>query len=229
MVAKVDNHAVQDGYNLYHHVFLFSEDGLWVVIQQGMNEKVNYARRYHWWSKSYENFLIEPHEAILGKRDNGYILDMTSYQSQSSQKLCVDLINDNPSHLKRDWNLLDNNDIQKTLDLWIEDSFVIKKCKKLLMPRNINWNKIREIYDFHPNNFEEMLAFKGVGSNIIRALALISDLIYGDAPSFQDPVKYSFAVGGKDGVPFPIDRDAMDLSTELILNAISDSNIGNKK
>lgn len=229
MVAKVDNSAIQDGHSLYHHVFLFSEDGLWGVIQQGLNGETKYARRYHWFSKSFENFLCEPHKAILGKKDDGKILDMTSVNSQSNQKVCVDLVRDNPSHLIRDWNLLHENDSQRTLDFWIGNPKKIMSCKNLYMPRSINWNKMREIYDFQPRDFEELISIKGVGSSTIRALALISDLVYGDSPSWEDPVKYSFAVGGKDGVPFPVDRRAMDESIDIMFNGLRDAKIGNNE
>ena len=69
---------------------------------------------------------------------------------------------------------------------------------------------------------------QGVGPNTVRALALISDLIYGQKPSWSDPVKYSFTVGGKDGVPFPVDRRAMDQSTEIIRDGVRQAKIGEK-
>jgi hypothetical protein len=87
---------------------------------------------------------------------------------------------------------------------------------------------MKEIYDFQPKNYEEFLSIKGVGSNIVRALALISDLIYGEKPSWSDPVKYSFAFGGKDGVPLPVDRIAMDESTEIIRTGVKQAKIGKK-
>jgi hypothetical protein len=96
------------------------------------------------------------------------------------------------------------------------------------MPRSINWNKMKEIYDFQPKNYEKLLSMRGVGPRTVRALALISDLIYGDKPSWQDPVKYSFTVGGKDGVPFPVDRTTMDESTEIIRLGVQQAKIGEK-
>jgi len=96
------------------------------------------------------------------------------------------------------------------------------------MPRTINWAKMTEIYDFQPKNYEELLSIKGVGPNTVRALALISDLIYGEKPSWSDPIKYSFTVGGKDGVPFPVDRKAMDESTLIIKQGIQQAKIGDK-
>jgi hypothetical protein len=94
------------------------------------------------------------------------------------------------------------------------------------MPRTINWNKMREIYDFQPKNYEEFLSLAGVGPKTVRALALISDLIYGEKPSWCDPVKYSFTVGGKDGVPYPVERSVMDEVTEIIKQGINQAKIG---
>lgn len=226
--AKIDNSAIQDGHQLYHHVFIFSENGKWAVIQQGINEETNYARRYHWYSESVDNFVCEPHNSIIGEKGDLKVLDMVSINSGSSQKVCVDLVCDKPSHLKNDFARITNNGSQKTLDSWVNpNDFQVIEC--LDMPRSINWAKMKEIYDFQPQNYEELISIHGVGPNTIRALALISDLIYGEKPSWKDPVKYSFAVGGKDGVPFPVDRRAMDQSTEIIRNGIEQAKIGNKE
>jgi len=229
MVAKIDNTAVQDGYNLYHHVFLFSEKGLWTVIQQGMNSDNNYARRYHWLSENIDSFVCEPHNAILGETQQKIALDMTAKQSEPARKTSIDLINDNPNHLRRDWAELTRPNYQKTLDNWKTPLENNKPIDYLNLPRSINWQKMREIYDFQPKNYEEMLSIKGVGPNTVRALALISDLIYGDKPSWKDPIKYSFTVGGKDGVPFPVDRKAMDETTEVIRSGVQQAKVGDKE
>lgn len=229
MAAKVDNSAIQDGYNLYHHVFLFSENGSWSVIQQGMNPETNYARRYHWISPHVKSFTYEPHDAIVGARNGTPVLDMTSKKSVNAQKISVDIINDNPWHLRRDWALLTMPKNQTTLEKYIYPGSPSGRSVECLhMPRTINWRKMKEIYDFQPRNYEELLSINGVGPKTVRALALISDLIYGEKPSWEDPVKYSFTVGGKDGVPFPVDRKAMDESIAIIQQGVQQAMIGNK-
>ncbi len=154
---------------------------------------------------------------------------MVSKNSRNSQKTCVDLVCDHPRHLANDWASLTRFDSQTTLDEWDIHQKQENRIECLDMPRSINWNKMREIYEFQPKNYEELLGMKGVGPKTVRALALISDVIYGDKPSWRDPVKYSFAVGGKDGVPFPVDRKAMDESTEIIKNGIKQAKIGNSE
>ncbi len=229
LAAKVDNSTIQDGYNLYHHCFLMSENGQWSVIQQGLNCDLNYARRYHWYSEHLNNFVLDPHDAIIGKKSIGSVLNMATENSKQCQKLCVELVNDSPRQLQKDWALLARCQTQTTIDQWN-----IKNQKSIIvpylnMPRNINWSKMKEIYDFQPSNYEQLLSLKGVGPNTIRALALISELIYGEKPSWSDPVKFSFTVGGKDGVPFPVDRKAMDESTEILMQGIKQSKIGDKQ
>ncbi len=229
MAAKVDTSAIQDGHQLYHHVFVCSKDKLWAVIQQGLNNETNYARRYHWCSDAVEMFVCEPHKSILGNASEEPILDMTSTQSASAQTLSVDLVNDHPRHLQRDWAMLTKHHHQQTLDRWVPTECVDLSLPCLTMPRSINWITMKELYDFQPKNYEELLSLQGVGPNTIRALALISDLIYDETPSWKDPVKYSFAVGGKDGVPFPVDRKAMDQSTEIIRLGIQQAKLGDKE
>jgi hypothetical protein len=226
MAAKIDNTAVQDGHNLYHHVFFFSDHGTWTVIQQGMNPLTDYARRYHWLSENVTDFVVEPHNAILGDTSQERVLDMTAKQSIGSQQISLELLNDNPMHLKRDWAELRRPHNQTTLENWLNPHRTVRNVEYLSMPRTINWKKMKEIYEFQPKNYEELLSFSGVGPSTVRALALISDLIYGEKPSWRDPVKYSFTVGGKDGVPFPVDRKAMDESTEILRTGIQQAKIG---
>jgi len=229
MAAKIDNTAVQDGHNLYHHVFLLTEKGLWGVIQQGMNSETSYARRYHWFSEHFDSFVYEPHDAIVGDKYQEKALDMTSKKSESAQKISIDLVNDRPEHLKRDWAELTRPLNQRTLDNWMLSKRNSKPIDYFVMPRSINWQKMREIYDFQPRNYEELIAIRGVGQNTVRALALISDLIYGNKPSWKDPIKYSFTVGGKDGVPFPVNRKAMDEATEVIRSGVRQAKIGDEE
>jgi hypothetical protein len=230
MAAKVDNTAIQDGYNLYHHVLFFSEDRKWAIIQQGMNPDTKYARRYHWFSETVENYVCEPHTAIISDVSQDKVLNMTSKKSISAQKISVDLVNDNPCHLRRDWAELSLPYSQRTLDNWTDAKQKNKSIDYLHMPRSINWSKMTEIYDFQPRNYEELLSIKGVGANTVRALALISDLIYGEKPSWHDSiVRYSYTLGGKDGVPFPVDRKAMDESTIIIQQGIEQAKIGDKE
>ena len=99
----------------------------------------------------------------------------------------------------------------------------------LNMPRNINWDTLSHVYEFQPSNYEELLSVKGVGPATVRGLALVAELVYGEEPSWEDPVKFSFAYGGKDGVPYPVNREAMDESIEILRQSVQEAKIGDKE
>lgn len=205
MVAKVDSAAVQDGYQLYHHNFILAENGKWAVVQQGMNPSKKYARRYHWLSGEFKSFVEEPHIAICCDH-RGKSLDMTSKENKELRKVSVDLVKDGLHEVKKylmmtSFHRVDNKVYKKLLDL----------------------------NEFQPRNFEELLAFQGVGPKTIRALALTSELIYGTEISWKDPAKFSFARGGKDGTPYPVDRKVYDESNDILRNAIENARLGNKE
>ncbi|MCW3994340.1 MAG: DUF763 domain-containing protein [Candidatus Bathyarchaeota archaeon] len=232
MSAKVDNTAIQAGYQLYHHAFFFAEDGKWAVIQQGMCPQDRTARRYHWLSDNAKNFVVEPHDAIVGDVKRDIVLDMTAKESESCRKTSVDIAKEKPKKIKR-MIMSIRPAYQKSLHEWMpKTADTIWKeypIDVLSMPRNINWKALREVYEFKPRNYEELLGFKGMGPATIRGLALVAELIYGEKPSWKDPVKYSFAYGGKDGVPRPVNRRAMDESIQILKQAIQEAKIGSKE
>jgi hypothetical protein len=221
MSAKVDNAAVQDGHHLYHHSFMFDKEGNWATIQQGMSDTTGFARRYHWYTGNLNGFVEEPHQAILGSGE-ARVLDMTSSLSRGSREYSLDLVRDGPDHLMGEVITLDRG--QTTLYQWSGQREI-----RLNMPKRINWNAIRRAYEFSPSNYEELIEVPGIGPSTVRALSLIAELIYGEKPSWRDPVKFSFAVGGKDGVPFPVNREAMDRSTEILREGIESSKVDNRE
>ena len=230
ITAKVDNTAIQAGYQLYHHAFLVTKDEKWAVIQQGMSQEDRTARRYHWLSENTKNFVVEPHNAIVGvKRER--TLNMVAKTSEAARKASVDLAKEptrklmnliqstsKPQNQKsiQDW-------LPKTADPWQQTQTTLN------MPRNINWDTLNRLYEFQPQNYEELLSVKGVGPATVRGLALVAELIYGEEPSWEDPVKFSFAYGGKDGVPFPVDRKAMDESIGILRQSVEAAKIGDKE
>jgi len=232
MSAKVDNTAIQAGYQLYHHAFFLAEDGKWAVIQQGMCPQDRTARRYHWLSDNAKNFVVEPHDAIVGDVKRDIVLDMTAKESESCRKTSVDITKEKPKKIKR-MIMSIRPAYQKSLREWMPKTsgktWREYPIDVLSMPRNMNWKALSEAYEFKPHNYEELLGFKGMGPATVRGLALIAELIYGEKPSWKDPVKYSFAYGGKDGVPHPVNRRAMDESIRILKLAIQEAKIGNKE
>lgn len=221
MCAKVDNNCVQDGHDLYHHVIVISEHGAWSVIQQGMHPEKRYARRYHWYNP--ERFVVEPHTGIVGERIDR-VLDLTARESIEVQKASIDIVCDDYKKLP---GYVAHLAHQTTLDDFITGK--PENIEMMQMPLNIDWELMKAIYEFHPESYEELVGFQGVGKNTLRALALISEIIYGTSASWKDPVKYSFAVGGKDGVPYPVDRKAMDESIAFLRSAIDGAELDRRE
>jgi hypothetical protein len=232
MSAKVDNTAVQAGYQLYHHAFFVAENEKWAVIQQGMCLRDRTARRYHWLSDNTKNFVVEPHNAIVGDVKRDIALDMTAKESEDCRKTSVDIAKEPP---KKSMRMLMSirPAYQKSLQEWLpktaDTAWKEYPIDVLSMPRNINWKALQEVYEFQPSNYEELLGFRGVGPATVRGLALIAELIYGEKPSWKDPVKYSFAYGGKDGVPYPVNRKAMDESIRILKQAIQEARVEDKE
>ena len=231
MTAKVDNTAIQAGYQLYHHAFLITEDEKWSVIQQGMSNQDHTARRYHWLSDNTASFVVEPHNAIVGDVKRPKALNMTAENSEGARKASVDIAKEPASKIMRLFEAARPLH-QKSLNEWLPEVKADpwrQSVEVLNMPRNINWETMKRVYDFQPRNYEELLSVKGVGPATVRGLALVAELIYGEKPSWNDPVKFSFAYGGKDGVPFPVDRRAMDESIHLLQQAVQTAKIGDKE
>ncbi len=229
IVAKVDNAAIQAGYQLYHHSFFMTLEGRWCVVQQGMSASDGTARRYHWLYEGVRSYVEEPHEAIVGNAVRQLALDMTSKVSDECRAVSLDLVKEGVRRVKRDHGLFFRPKQQKALTDWTEGSSEKNNgVEELNMPRNISWDAVRRVYEFQPRNYEELISIRGIGPGAVRALALISEVIYGAKTSWKDPVKYSFALGGKDGVPFPVDRKSYDESIEFLRSLVDKVRIEGK-
>lgn len=217
--AKVDVAGLQDGFALYHHAIIMDSKGNWAVIQQGMRNK--YARRYHLFN--VKKFEEEPNRGVMCDV-RGKVLNMVAREAKEARRICVDLANERPSRVMAyitgqktllDWNRKVN---VKYLKMPISHTFEKRLYQNLL-----------KAYERAPKNFEELLSIKGVGPKTIRALALVSQLVFGTELCWKDPVKFSFAHGGKDGVPYPVSRRVYDSTIRLLQEAIEQAEIGKKE
>jgi hypothetical protein len=230
MAAKVDNALVQDGYQLYHHVLVFTGEGRWAVVQQGMNE--SYARRYHWLSDRVASFVEEPHAAICTQERLDAVLDLTSSESRENRKVTLDLVRDGPAHLLRytgQRTLGDFSGSPKRPELAPpRRPDLTLPPRHEVLPVDLGKDGVRALEiacEIQPERYEDLIALKGMGSKRIRALALISELIYGAETSWKDPAKYSFAHGGKDGYPYPVDRETFDHSITTLSEAVENAKL----
>lgn len=195
MASKIDNAAIQDGYSLYHHVILFDKNWNWAIIQQGMNQANRMARRYHWISDKVKSFILEPHSAIISNYKGSNVLNMTSINSKDNQRICVDLATSNINNLLSSVSkvtCLLTPRVRNTLDTWLISENLVSNNGQIdnhnliehyEMPRKLDWNLFRRIYDVQPQDYEELLSISGVGPATVRSLSLIGELIYGTRAS----------------------------------------------
>lgn len=209
--AKVDNTAVQDGFQLYTHNFILSNTGEWTVIQQGMRMEDKTARRYHWHSKNLKSFVEEPHTGVCGV-NQGNILNLVAEEASSAREGILQINAEAPGE-------------------------IINAFQHLQMPshhdvrsKDINLKRLGSIlwlaHEHQPKDFESLLLLQGVGPRTIQSLALVSEVIHGSPTRFKDPARFSFAHGGKDGHPFPVPLKVYDETIATLHNAVQKAKLG---
>ncbi|WP_413668556.1 DUF763 domain-containing protein [Mucilaginibacter sp. Mucisp86] len=210
--AKVDNTAIQDGFQLYTHNFILSDTGKWAVVQQGMSDASSTARRYHWHSEQLSSFVDDPHTFIYGK-NNGYILNMTDKEAGNSRNGVMQIAAENPG-------------------------IMIREISKLVMPnhhevyaKDVDLKRLGAVlwlaHEKQPKDFEDLLLLQGLGPRTLQSLALVSEVIHGTPSRFKDPARFSFAHGGKDGAPFPVPTKVYDETLSTLQTAIYKAKMGN--
>jgi len=230
ITAKVDSSLIQDGFQIYHHSFFFTKNGAWAVVQQGMNIQNQTARRYHWFSENIKDLVSEPHSGIISDKKLKNTLNLTAKKSKKTREISTELVSQSFNALMKDIRLLG-----KYLSPYSQMMELKKGQKRLKFLRleniefkwhpvvNEDFSKSKylrrilwKLCERKPKNYEELLALKGVGPKTIRALALVAEIIYGAKPSYEDPARYSFAHGGKDATPYPVDRTTYDRTIEIL-------------
>ncbi|MEK9176216.1 MAG: DUF763 domain-containing protein [Patescibacteria group bacterium] len=239
MSAKVDSSLVQDGYTLYHHAFFFSKNGAWTVVQQGMNTENSTARRYHWYSENFESFVEEPHTGIASQAFHKKALNLVAKASHKNRNISLELANSGYLTLMKDIEILRRHsssltkmitlktgDEQLTLASFPGVEFNHHKVEMEDFTKSKYLDKIlARVSEEAPNNYEDLIAIKGVGGKTMRALSLVSEIIYGADPSYEDPARYSFAHGGKDATPYPVDKETYDQTIQILQAAVRKANI----
>ena len=233
MAAKVDSALIQDSYQIYHHSFFFSRNGAWAVVQQGMNIGNQTARRYHWYSKKITDLVCEPHSGIVSQI-KASTLNLTAKESRETQKISTELVRASYPGLMKDIQILrkHSSDLSRMLALkFKKEKVTLLRLENKEFYRHPvlseDFSKSRyldkilvQVCDQKPENYEKLLSLKGVGPKTIRALSLVAEVIYGANPSYEDPARYSFAHGGKDATPYPIDRPTYDSTIDFFQKII---------
>ncbi len=219
--AKVDNNAVMDGYQIYLHNFLFTGDGGWAVVQQGMNEGNRTARRYHWLGEAVNDMVSDPQAAICCDRREGIIANLTDGRAKNAREVAANLAKERPETIVRE--------LEKIKGKAKDNDFTLPR-RHAVTADDIDPKRLYKIflstYERRPKDFEALLISRGVGPKALRALTLIAEVIYGAEASFTDPARFSFAHGGKDGHPYPVDRENYDRSIEALRRAAKSAKVG---
>lgn len=242
MSAKVDSALVQDGFDIYHHAFVFSRKGNWTVIQQGMNTAQGRARRYHWSSEKTSDLIVEPHSGISSPGDNAepISLNMTARDIDKNRGLAVDLVDGGYPAVMKEVEILRRHSSELGKMIALKKSGQQEFVFMDLPSREFKYHPvvkedfakskylekvIRALVDAKPKSYQDLVAVKGVGPKTVRALALVGEVIYGAPASYEDPARYSFAHGGKDATPYPVDRPTYDQTIETFRKAVGRARI----
>ena len=213
LTSRIDNNAIQDGFNLYQQYFILSDEGEWTAISQGLNKQSRRARRYHWHSPTVRSFGDSPHTGIVGL-ESQRVLNLTDSTADMLRTHMVDLTKENPKIVAeaiREAELPNRHDVRK---------------------EDVNMGRLASVLDLAYNRdiekFEDLVDLHGVGPRTLKALAMASEIIHGDATRFDDPARFAFAVGGKDGRPHPVDTESLDETIGMLQNAVDRAKLGDK-
>ncbi|RWG09050.1 DUF763 domain-containing protein, partial [Mesorhizobium sp.] len=233
LVAKVDSAAVQDGYDLYLHGFIVSDDGRWVVVQQGMNGDARQARRYHWLSEGLTSFVDQPHAAIEGERQ-GEIVNLTDHRAEKARGGQIALLKTmSPEKILSELAVLEPRAeapepaAQPLLPNLVMPAHHDVRESDIVM-RRLHGN-IAAAIESGPKDFPELLLVPGVGPRTVRALAMVSEVVHGAPCRFSDPARFSLAHGGKDRHPFPVPLKVYDETISVLKSAVSKARLGREE
>jgi uncharacterized protein len=212
MAARVDNNAIADGFQLYLHGFIVAASGEWTIVQQGMNGTNGMARRYHWHSAAVRNFTNEPHTGIVGEHQ-GTIMNLVAAPAEPAQQALLEVVRTRPE-------------------------VTLANIRKLTMPthhnvraENVNLKRLGAILavayerDFH--DFASLLLLENLGPRTLQSLALVAEVVHGTPTRFSDPARFSFALGGKDGHPFPVPLKTYDETIQVLRRSLEAAKVGN--
>ena len=233
LVAKVDSAALQDGFDLYLHGFIVTDDSKWTVVQQGMNGGIKQARRYHWLSEELKNFVDDPHAAIEGEAQ-GQIINLVDRRAEASRRGQLDLLSSlGPDRIAREFAALEGPKQKRTPDI---EPFL----PHLVMPphhdvrasdvimRRLHGN-LAAAADRGAKDFPDLLLTPGVGARTVRALAMVAEVVHGAPYRFKDPARFSLAHGGKDRHPYPVPIKVYDETIRVLKSAVQQAKLGREE
>jgi hypothetical protein len=206
LTAKVDNNCISDGFQIYLHAFIVAANGEWAVVQQGINDKSGMARRYHWHSAAVRDFTSEPHTGIVGEPQGGPILNLVDEKAAAARDVLLTIAHSSPDA-------------------------TLQQVRHLTMPRrhdvrsaDVDLKRLGSVlavaYERDLKNFADLLLVENLGPRTLQALAMVAEVIHGAPSRFEDPARFSFALGGKDRHPFPVPLKTFDESIDVLRRSL---------
>ena len=226
LVAKVDSAAVQDGFQIYLHGFVVTDDGDWTVVQQGMNEEARQARRYHWLSEGLRSFVDEPHSAIEG-RPGPQIVNLTAHRAGPSRDAQLALALEGPERVLKELARIQADHEQLPLPHLQMPAHHEITAKDLVLRRL--HGALAAARERGPKDFAELLLTPGLGARTVLALAMVAEILHGAPCRFNDPARFSIAHGGKDGHPFPVPLRVYDQTLQVMREAVNQAKLGREE
>jgi uncharacterized protein len=228
LTAKVDSAAVQDGFELYLHGFIVTDDGHWTVVQQGMNGARRQARRYHWLSEGLQSFVDDPHTAIEGN-GQGEIINLADRRARASRNAQLELLTSfGPDGITRELGKLESPLASEAAQPLLPH--LIMPVHHDVRPENVIARRLHSTLaaaaDRGPKDFPDLLLTPGVGARTVRALAMVAEVVHGAPCRFSDPARFSFAHGGKDRHPFPVPLKIYDETISVLKSAVRKARLG---
>lgn len=225
LVAKVDSAAVQDGFDLYLHGFIVTDDGHWTVVQQGMNGDKRQARRYHWHSDDVADFVDAPHSAIDGPAQ-GEIINLTDKRATRSRLAQLDLLADHgPDRVADHYaELVARPTAQPLLPHLVMPAHHDVRSSDVFVRRL--HGTLAAAAERGPVDFPDLLLTPGVGARTVQSLAMVAEVVHGAPYRFQDPARFSLAHGGKDRHPYPVPIKVYDETIRVLKSAVHKAKLG---
>jgi uncharacterized protein len=232
LVAKVDSAAVQDGFALYLHGFIVTDEGHWVVVQQGMNGERRQARRYHWLSEGLTSFVEAPHAAIEGERQ-GEIINLTDRRAEASRRGQIDILSSlGPDRIADEVRKLATANEKAVLPPPEQPLLphLVMPAHHDVRPSDVIARRLHGTLaaaaERGPKDFADLLLTPGVGARTVQSLAMVAEVVHGAPYRFADPARFSLAHGGKDRHPYPVPIKVYDQTIQVLKSAVEKARLG---
>jgi hypothetical protein len=225
LTARVDNNAIADGFQIYLHSFVVAANGEWTVVQQGLNDRTGMARRYHWHSATVKDFVAQPHSGIVGEHQ-GTIMNLVDAKAKPAQTAMLDITREHPERILRQVRQVASLAPQIPRHLRLPQHHEVR-------PNNVDLKRLGAVlavaYERGLHDFAELLLLEKLGPRTLQSLSLVAEVVHGAATRFDDPARFSFAHGGKDGHPFPVPLKTYDESLNFLRRSLDAAKVGNSE